>query len=236
VTTVLLVDDQELVRAGFRIILQSEPGIEVVGEAPNGAEGIRLAKELNPDVICMDVQMPGIDGLEATRAIVADPAVTSGVLILTTFDRDDYLFEALSAGASGFLLKTASPENLVEAVQVLARGDALLSPAVTRRVIEQFGHPPVQTGSIPTALPAAGAGAALADLTERETGVLQLLAQGRSNAEIAAALFVGEATVKTHVSNVLTKLGVRDRIQAVVYAYEHGFVVRGGAVSPERRT
>jgi DNA-binding NarL/FixJ family response regulator len=236
VTTVLLVDDQELVRAGFRIILQSEPGIEVVGEAPNGAEGIRLAKELNPDVICMDVQMPGIDGLEATRAIVADPAVTSGVLILTTFDRDDYLFEALSAGASGFLLKTASPENLVEAVQVLARGDALLSPAVTRRVIEQFGQSPAHTGPIPTALTTVGGGAALADLTERETGVLQLLAQGRSNAEIAAALFVGEATVKTHVSNVLTKLGVRDRIQAVVYAYEHGFVVRGGAVSPERRT
>jgi DNA-binding NarL/FixJ family response regulator len=236
VTTVLLVDDQELVRAGFRIILQSEPGIEVVGEAPNGAEGIRLAKELNPDVICMDVQMPGIDGLEATRAIVADPAVTSGVLILTTFDRDDYLFEALSAGASGFLLKTASPENLVEAVQVLARGDALLSPAVTRRVIEQFGHTPTQTGSIPTVLPVSSGGSALADLTERETGVLQLLTQGRSNAEIAAALFVGEATVKTHVSNVLTKLGVRDRIQAVVYAYEHGFVVRGGTGSPERRS
>ena len=233
-TTVLLVDDQELVRAGFRIILQSEPGIEVVGEAANGADGIRLAARLNPDVICMDVQMPGMDGLEATRAIVADGAVGSRVLILTTFDRDDYLFEALSAGASGFLLKTASPENLVEAVQVLARGDALLSPSVTRRVIEQFGANPLATGSIPTS-PAAVAeqGTALADLTDRESGVLGLLAQGRSNAEIAAELFVGEATVKTHVSNVLTKLGVRDRIQAVVYAYEHGFVVRGETSPPK---
>jgi DNA-binding NarL/FixJ family response regulator len=235
VTTVLLVDDQELVRAGFRIILQSEPGIEVVGEAANGAEGIRLAAELDPDVVCMDVQMPGMDGLEATRAIVDDPSVASRVLILTTFDRDDYLFEALRAGASGFLLKTASPENLVEAVQVLARGDALLSPAVTRRVIERFGHDPLQTGEVPTSTPESSVTGALADLTERETGVLQLLAQGRSNAEIAAALFVGEATVKTHVSNVLTKLGVRDRIHAVIYAYEHGFVVRG-SVSPERRT
>ena len=230
-TTVLLVDDQELVRAGFRIILQSEPGIEVVGEAANGTDGIRLARELNPDVICMDVQMPGMDGLEATRAIVADASVASQVLILTTFDRDDYLFEALSAGASGFLLKTASPENLVEAVQVLARGDALLSPAVTRRVIEQFGGSALQTGPVPVAQ-APAPNSALAELTERETGVLELLAQGRSNAEIATELFVGEATVKTHVSNVLTKLGVRDRIQAVVFAYENGFAVRGGTVPP----
>jgi len=233
VTTVLLVDDQELVRAGFRIILQSEPGIEVVGEAANGADGIRLATELNPDVVCMDVQMPGMDGLAATRAIVAQASVASRVLILTTFDRDDYLFDALSAGASGFLLKTASPENLVEAVQVLARGDALLSPSVTRRVIEQFGAGTTPTGSIRTVAAAPGE-TALADLTDRERGVLVLLAQGRSNAEIAAELFVGEATVKTHVSNVLSKLGVRDRIQAVVYAYEHGFVERGGAPSPER--
>jgi len=230
-TTVLLVDDQELVRAGFRIILQSEPGIEVVGEAANGADGIRLATRLNPDVICMDVQMPGMDGLEATRAMVAHADVTSQVLILTTFDRDDYLFEALSAGASGFLLKTASPENLVEAVQVLARGDALLSPSVTRRVIEQFGGGAMQTGPVPVAADPQP-NAALAELTDRESGVLGLLAQGRSNAEIATELFVGEATVKTHVSNVLTKLGVRDRIQAVVFAYEHGFVVRGATPSP----
>ena len=223
-TTVLLVDDQELVRAGFRIILNSEPGIEVVGEAANGADGVRLARELNPDVVCMDVQMPGMDGLQATRAIAADEAVASHVLILTTFDRDDYLFEALSAGASGFLLKTASPENLVEAVQILARGDALLSPAVTRRVIERFGQtaPP----------PAAPTRATLPDLTDRETEVLAQIALGRSNAEIAIELYVGESTVKTHVSNVLTKLGVRDRIQAVVFAYENGFAVRGGAVPP----
>jgi DNA-binding NarL/FixJ family response regulator len=224
-TTVLLVDDQELVRAGFRIILNSEPGIEVVGEAANGADGIRLAVDLDPDVICMDVQMPGMDGLAATRAIVADPANTSRVLILTTFDRDDYLFEALSAGASGFLLKTASPENLVEAVQVLARGDALLSPSVTRRVIERFGATTAPVATLPDR-------AVLPDLTDRETEVLALIAQGKSNAEIAIALYVGEATVKTHVSNVLTKLGVRDRIQAVVYAYEHGFAVRGGTTPP----
>ena len=220
-TRVLLVDDQELVRSGFRVILNSEPGIEVVGEAANGTDGIRLARELGPDVICMDVQMPGMDGLEATRQIVADPSITSHVLMLTTFDRDDYLFAALSAGASGFLLKSASPENLVEAVQVLARGDALLSPRVTRRVIESFGRRARQQGGLPdrTAVP---------DLTERETEVLAQIALGRSNAEIAAELFVGEATVKTHVSNVLAKLGVRDRIQAVVFAYENGFAVRGG--------
>ena len=220
-TRVLLVDDQELVRAGFRIILNSEPGIEVVGEAANGSDGVRLALELNPDVICMDVQMPGMDGLEAARQIVADPAIGSHVLMLTTFDRDDYLFAALSAGASGFLLKTASPENLVEAVQVLARGDALLSPRVTRRVIESFGRQAPQQPRVE-----------VPELTERETEVLTQIALGRSNAEIAVELFVGEATVKTHVSNVLAKLGVRDRIQAVVFAYENGFAVRGGSVPP----
>jgi DNA-binding NarL/FixJ family response regulator len=225
VTTVLLVDDQELVRAGFRIILNSEPGLEVVGEAANGADAIRLARELRPDVICMDVQMPEVDGLQATREIVADPTSASRVLMLTTFDRDDYLFEALSAGASGFLLKTASPENLVEAVQVLARGDALLSPSVTRRVIERFGPSSSPVAALPDR-------AELPDLTDRETEVLAQIALGRSNAEIAAELFVGEATVKTHVSNVLTKLGVRDRIQAVVFAYEHGFAVRGGTTPP----
>jgi len=221
VTRVLLVDDQELVRAGFRIILNSEPGIEVVGEAANGSDGVKLALKLNPDVICMDVQMPGMDGLEAARQIVADPAIGSHVLMLTTFDRDDYLFAALSAGASGFLLKTASPENLVEAVQVLARGDALLSPRVTRRVIESFGRQAPQQPRVE-----------VPDLTERETEVLTQIALGRSNAEIAVELFVGEATVKTHVSNVLAKLGVRDRIQAVVFAYENGFAVRGGSVPP----
>ena len=209
-TTVLLVDDQELVRAGFRIILQSEPGIEVVGEAGDGAKAVELARFLKPDVICMDVEMPGTDGIEATRIIAADSAVTAGILMLTTFQRDDYLFDALQAGASGFLLKTARAEQLVEAVQVVARGDALLSPDVTRSVIQQFSRPVV---------PAAPVG-----LTEREGEVLGLVARGLSNAEIASTLFLGEATVKTHVSKVLVKLGVRDRLQAVVYAYDNGLV------------
>ncbi|PPF17608.1 MULTISPECIES: response regulator transcription factor [unclassified Rathayibacter] len=217
---VLLVDDQELVRVGFRIILESEPGIEVVGEARTGLEALQRASELRPDVICMDVQMPGLDGLAATREIVADPRLCSRVLILTTFDRDDYLFEALSAGASGFLLKNASPEELVEAVQVVARGDAMLAPDVTRRVIERFA-------SVPERTPAAADHSGVADLTDREREVLVHLARGWSNAEIAAELFVGEATVKTHVSKILMKLGVRDRIQAVVFAYEHGIAVPG---------
>ena len=214
---VLLVDDQELVRAGFRIILQSEPGIEVVGEASDGAQAVELAKRLRPDVICMDVEMPGTDGIEATRLIAADPEVTAGILILTTFQRDDYLFDALQAGASGFLLKTARAEQLVEAVQVVARGDALLSPDVTRSVLKQFSRP---------ATPAAPVG-----LTEREGEVLALVARGLSNAEIASALFLGEATVKTHVSKLLLKLGVRDRLQAVVFAYDNGLVAPpfGGA-------
>ncbi|PPG16462.1 DNA-binding response regulator [Rathayibacter sp. AY1C6] len=217
---VLLVDDQELVRVGFRIILESEPGIEVVGEARTGLEALQRASELRPDVICMDVQMPGLDGLAATREIVADPRLCSRVLILTTFDRDDYLFEALSAGASGFLLKNASPEELVEAVQVVARGDAMLAPDVTRRVIERFA-------SVPERTPAAADHSGVADLTDREREVLVHLARGWSNAEIAAELFVGEATVKTHVSKILMKLGVRDRLQAVVFAYEHGIAVPG---------
>jgi DNA-binding NarL/FixJ family response regulator len=220
VIRVLLVDDQELVRAGFRIILQSEPGIEVVGEAGDGATAVELAKSLKPDVICMDVQMPDTDGIEATRLITADSSVSAGILILTTFQRDDYLFDALNAGASGFLLKTARPEQLVEAVTVIARGDALLSPDVTRRVIQQFSRP------VATAAPVG--------LTERETEVLGLVSRGLSNAEIAGQLFLGEATVKTHVSKVLIKLGVRDRLQAVVYAYDHGLVAPpfGGAARP----
>ncbi|AND15333.1 DNA-binding response regulator [Rathayibacter tritici] len=217
---VLLVDDQELVRAGFRIVLESEPGIEVVGEARTGFEALQRASELCPDVICMDVQMPGLDGLAATREIVTDPRLCSRVLILTTFDRDDYLFDALSAGASGFLLKNASPEELVEAVQVVARGDAMLTPDITRRVIERFAAGPERP-------PAAVEHPGVAELTDREREVLVHLARGWSNAEIAAELFVGEATVKTHVSKILMKLGVRDRIQAVVFAYEHGIAVPG---------
>lgn len=217
-TRVLLVDDQELVRTGLRIILQSEPGIEVVGEASTGAMAVEKARQLHPDVICMDVQMPDMDGIEATRMLAADESVTAGILILTTFNRDDYLFDALQAGASGFLLKSASPEQIVEAVQVVARGDALLSPDVTRSVIQQFAQPRgavTETKPLPVAL------------TERESDVLRLIARGFSNAEIAAELFVGEATVKTHVSNLFAKLGVRDRVQAVVFAYENGFSVPG---------
>ena len=218
-TRVLLADDHEMVRAGFRIILGSQPDIEIVGEAATGAEALARAAELVPDVICMDVQMPDMDGLEATRRIVADDSVASAVLILTTFDRDDYLFEALQAGASGFLLKNSTPEQLIDAVRVVAAGDALLSPGVTRRVIERFG---VQADTAPAAMPAA-----LDSLTDREAEVLQLVAQGLSNAEIARSLFVGEATVKSHVSKVLQKLGLRDRIQAVVWAYENRVAVPG---------
>ncbi|RZU63751.1 LuxR family two component transcriptional regulator [Microterricola gilva] len=232
---VLIVDDQQLMRAGFRIILESEPGIEVVGEAGNGEQAVAQARALTPDVICMDVQMPGMDGLEATRLIVADPTLAASVLVLTTFNREDYLFSALQSGASGFLLKNASPEELVNAVQVLARGDALLSPDVTRHVIaaatagvstgptdERPLIEPVSPLSEPLDIPQPTGDTALATLTEREAEVLQLLACGLSNAEIAGRLYVGESTVKTHVSKVLMKLGLRDRIQAVIFAYEHG--------------
>lgn len=220
---VLLADDQELVRAGFRIILQSDDAIEVVGEAGDGQTAVRLCEELQPDVICMDVQMPGMDGLEATRQIVARPDLAASVLVLTTFNRDDYLFTALQAGASGFLLKNSSPEELVNAVHVLARGDALLSPDVTRQVISRFsdGRAGALAGGATTAT-----GTAVDDLTDREREVLGLLAGGLSNAEIAARLYLGEATVKTHVSKVLLKLGLRDRIQAVIFAYENGLAGR----------
>ncbi|KGJ72699.1 LuxR family transcriptional regulator [Cryobacterium roopkundense] len=219
---VLLVDDQALVRAGFRIILQSEPGIVVVGEAADGAGALDLARSLHPDVICMDVQMPGVDGLAATRSIVEDPSVHSAVLILTTFDREDYLFAALQNGASGFLLKNSTPEALIRAVQVLARGDALLAPDVTRRVIERCVSP----RDAPTVTRTSEV-SGLPDLTERESEVFALLAQGLANSEIAGQLFLGEATVKSHVSKVLMKLQLRDRVQAVVFAYEHGIIVPG---------
>ncbi|WIB14992.1 response regulator transcription factor [Curtobacterium sp. MCPF17_050] len=222
VIRVVLADDQDLVRAGFRVILESEPGVRVVAEAADGAGAVAAVAEHRPDVVCLDVQMPGVDGLEAARRITAGPNPPA-VLVLTTFDTDEYLFDALAAGASGFLLKNASPEKLIEAVRTVARGDALLAPDVTRRVISR-----ATTASVPVvdqAVP--DADVTLPGLTERETEVLRLLGRGLSNAEIAGQLFVGEATVKTHVSNVLQKLGVRDRIQAVVWAYEHG-VVRSG--------
>lgn len=252
VIRVVLADDQDLVRAGFRVILESEPGVRVVAEASDGAAAVAAVDAHRPDVVCLDVQMPGVDGLEAARRITAadDPPA---VLVLTTFDTDEYLFDALAAGASGFLLKNASPEKLIEAVRTVAAGDALLAPDVTRRVISRAttasvpvvvdvppaaGHADAVVDADPvtsTAGSGAGAGAAAAGppevrvpgLTEREAEVLRLLGRGLSNAEIAGLLFVGEATVKTHVSNVLQKLGVRDRIQAVVWAYEHG-VVRSG--------
>lgn len=223
---VLLVDDHAVMRAGFRMILEAD-GIAVVGEAATGAEAVARAAALRPDVVCMDVQMPDMDGITATRHIVADRALKAAVVIVTTFDRDDYLFEALSAGASGFLLKNAGPEELTNAVRVAAAGDALLAPEVTRRVIARFAQPaePQQAQPQPEpqqpepALPVPQPADAL---TDREGEVLRLLAQALSNAEIAQRLYIGEATVKTHVSNVLQKLGARDRVAAVVFAHRHG--------------
>lgn len=225
---VLLVDDHAVMRSGFRMILEAGGDVEVVGEAGTGAEAVAQASVLNPDVICMDVQMPDMDGLEATRRIVADESVTSAVLVVTTFDRDDYVFHALEAGASGFLLKNAGAEELVSAVRVVASGDALLAPEVTKRVIARFargtsgGAPAPMPPAAPTGGPAAPFPTPVVELTERERDVLRLLAQAYSNAEIAHELFIGDATVKTHVSNLLAKLGVRDRVAAVVYAHRHG--------------
>ncbi len=219
---VLLVDDHAVMRAGFRMILHSADDIEVIGEAATGVEAVAAARDLAPDVICMDVQMPDMDGLEATRRIVADAGISASVVIVTTFDRDDYLFQALAAGASGFLLKNAGPEDLIAAVRVAAAGDALLAPAVTKRVIERFTAAPEARPSAPDAAPDPTPQGVVVDLTEREGDVLRLLAQALSNAEIARELYIGEATVKTHVSNLLQKLGARDRVAAVVYAHRHG--------------
>ena len=215
---VVLADDQAMVRAGFRMILESEPDIAVVGEAEDGEQAVAAVTRLRPDLVLMDIQMPGLDGLEATRRITARPELATRVVILTTFERDDYVFDALRAGASGFLVKNAPPEELVRAARVVAHGDALLSPSVTRRIVEQFARQPVR-GSV---------GAELDRLTEREREVLRSLASGKSNAELATELFVGEGTIKTHVSSVLSKLGLRDRVQAVVFAYESGLVTPGG--------
>jgi len=217
---VLLVDDHAMMRAGFRTILTLEDDIDVVGEASTGLEALAVARRTRPDVICMDVQMPDMDGLEATRRLLTDPDVDAAVLIVTTFDSDDYVFAALAAGASGFLLKNAGPEELVAAVRVVGAGDALLAPEVTRRVIERFaGRDGEAAASLPPRVPPLTLGD---PLTDRESEVLRLVAEALSNAEIAARLFIGEATVKTHVSNVLQKLGARDRVQAVVLAHRHG--------------
>ncbi|HEU5203866.1 MAG TPA: response regulator transcription factor [Candidatus Limnocylindrales bacterium] len=211
---VLLVDDQTLVRTGFRLILGSEPDIEVVGDAADGQEGIEQGRRLRPDVVLMDIRMPKVDGIEATRRVTkASPATK--VVILTTYDLDEYVFDALRAGASGFILKDAPPQQLVNAVRVAAAGDALLAPSVTRRLVEEFAR------RMPRAeLP-------LAELTARELEVLKLVARALSNAEIAARLVVSEGTVKTHVARILDKLSCRDRVQAVVAAYESGLVQPG---------
>jgi len=218
---VLLADDQELVRTGFRLILASEPDIEVVGEAADGRQAIDLARRVGPDVVLMDIRMPNVDGVEATRALagsgVQDPVK---VVILTTFDLDEYVVDALAAGASGFLLKDAPPEELVRAIRVVASGDALLAPSVTRRLLDRFAAQRVPASQLPPGL---------ADLTERELEVLRLVARGLSNAEIAETLVLGETTVKTHVSRILAKLDLRDRVQAVVVAYEAGLTGPGPA-------
>jgi DNA-binding NarL/FixJ family response regulator len=216
---VLIADDQALVRGGFRMILEAQKDIEVIGEAGDGRDALAQARELRPDVILMDIRMPELDGVEATRLLLSEEDGIR-VLILTTFDLDEYVYEAMKAGASGFLLKDVRPEGLAEAVRVVAAGDALLAPTITRRLIEGFVHRPP---------PGSGAPTELSDLTERELEVLKLVARGLSNAEIASSLVVSEATVKTHLSHILTKLRLRDRVQAVVLAYESGLVQAGDA-------
>jgi DNA-binding NarL/FixJ family response regulator len=218
VIRVLIADDQALVRGGFRMILDAQEDIEVVAEASDGQQALAQAQALEPDVVLMDIRMPELDGLEATRQLVSGNG-SARVLMLTTFDLDEYVYEAMKAGASGFLLKDVRPEQLAEAVRVVAAGDSLLAPAITQRLIAEFVRRPP---------PGSGAPTELSELTERELEVLKLIARGLSNGEIATALFVSEATVKTHVTHVLTKLKLRDRVQAVVLAYESGLVQVGG--------
>jgi DNA-binding NarL/FixJ family response regulator len=217
VIRLLVVDDQHLVRSGFRMILEAEPDMAVVGEAADGRAAVSLARAERPDVVLMDIRMPTMDGIEATRQIVTDTAEGPRVVVLTTFDLDEHVFEALRAGASGFLLKDVPPEDLVTAVRVVAAGDALLAPSITRRLVAEFRSRP---GPRP-------AGGGPDTLTAREAEILVEVARGRTNAEIARDLHVSETTVKTHVSHVLGKLGLRDRVQIVVYAYEHGLVLPG---------
>jgi DNA-binding NarL/FixJ family response regulator len=219
-TRVLIADDQDLVRAGLRMILDAEDTIDVVAEATNGREAVEQARLFHPDVVLMDIRMPELDGLAATRLLLETPGTTARVLVLTTFDLDEYVYEALRAGASGFLLKDTPPEQLVAGIGVIARGEALLAPSITRRVVEEFARKPrVRPGDQP----------ALEQLTPRELEVLRLIARGLSNTEIAGNLFVSETTVKTHVAHILMKLELRDRVQAVVLAYESGLVEPGAA-------
>jgi DNA-binding NarL/FixJ family response regulator len=218
---VLLADDQALVRSGFRMILEARPEIEVVGEAEDGVEAMEATRRLLPDVILMDIRMPNVDGVEATRRLVSR-GTESRILILTTFDLDEYVYEAIRAGASGFLLKDVRPQELVDAIHVVAKGDALLAPSITRRLLDRFAE---QAPEDPARPPPQ-----LESLTERELEVLKLVARGWSNAELAEKLFLSETTVKTHVSSVLRKLGLRDRVQAVVLAYEAGLVRPGTTV------
>ncbi|REF00992.1 response regulator [Thermomonospora umbrina] len=214
---VLLVDDQPLLRTGFKLILEAEADLTVVGEAGDGAAAVELTRSMLPDVVLMDIRMPGVDGIEATRRIVREGAATHDprVLILTTFDLDEYVIEAVRAGASGFLLKDSPPEDLVTAIRIVAAGDAIVAPSVTRRLLDKFAS---RLPAVRESEPAPG----LDTLTDREREVLSHVARGLSNAEIARELVVSETTVKTHVGNVLAKLGLRDRVQAVVYAYETG--------------
>ena len=218
-TTVALVDDQSLLRAGLRALLDAEDGIEVVGEAGDGEEAIAVAREQRPDVMLMDIRMPGVDGLDATRRIVADPDLSGvKVVVLTTFEVDEYVFEALRAGAAGFLLKEAEPDEIVRAVRVVAEGESLLSPSITRRVVETFAG-----GAAPSGPAVSG----LDELTEREAEIVALVGTGLSNGEIAERLVISPATARTHVSRAMLKLGARDRAQLVVFAYEAGLVTPG---------
>ncbi|WP_445147718.1 response regulator [Baekduia sp. Peel2402] len=221
---VVIADDQQLVRTGFKLILSAEADLQVIAEAGDGLEAVDVVGREHPDVVLMDIRMPELDGIEATRRILASGSRTR-VLMLTTFDLNEYVYEALRAGASGFLLKDTPAEQLAEGVRVVARGEALLAPTVTRRLLDEFARGPAEAASAPALPPA------FDELTSREVEVFRLLARGRSNAEIAAELIVSETTVKTHVARVLMKLGLRDRVQAVVLAYETGFVARGGLSS-----
>jgi DNA-binding NarL/FixJ family response regulator len=226
VISVLIVDDQDLVREGLRMLLEAEPDLAVAGEAGDGGQALAQARLLDPDVILMDVRMPGLNGIEATTRLV-QAGSRARVLMLTTFNLDEYVYYALKAGASGFLLKDASREQLAGAVRAVAAGETLLAPAITRRLIEDFCNSPAPGAPV--------AGAAAGGLSERELGVVRLVAQGLSNAEIAARLYLSEATVKSHIARILAKLGLRDRVQVAVYAYEHGIVRPGHGPAPAGR-